>query len=51
VGEKLFTPAAGIVLALGIAMMINTNWLLLARFDIAVLLLVIVDMVVKPFAS
>jgi len=104
VGEKLFTPAAGIVLAMGVAMMINTNWgwghfwiifgllgfastftigigvlaplskkldesiaahgplhpesqamisrlLLIARFDIAVLLLVIVDMVVKPFVS
>ena len=104
VGEKLFSPAAGIVLAAGIAMMINTNWgwghfwitaglvgfastfitgiavlaprskrvdelirtvgveaaetqaairqlLLIARFDIAVLLLVIIDMVVKPFST
>ena len=104
VGEKLFSPAAGIVLLAGIAMMINTNWgwghfwitagligfassfvtgiavlaprskrlhelmqtagptapetqaaiksiLLIARFDMAVLLLVLVDMVVKPFSS
>jgi len=103
VGEKLFSPAAGIVLAAGIAMMVNTDWgwnhfwivaglvgfastfatgigvlsprskkvdelirtvgteapetqaaisqlLLIARFDMAVLLLVIVDMVVKPFS-
>jgi uncharacterized membrane protein len=104
VGEKLFSPAAGIVLLAGIAMMINTNWgwehfwitaglvgfastfvtgiavlaprtrrleelietvgveapetqaaikqlLLIARFDVAVLLLVIIDMVVKPFST
>lgn len=104
VGEKLFSPAAGIVLLAGIAMMVNTNWgwghfwivfgllgfastfalglgvlaplskrvallletagpdapetqaainriLLVARFDIAVLLLVVIDMVVKPFAT
>jgi uncharacterized membrane protein len=104
VGEKLFTPASAIVLAAGIAMMINTNWgwghfwitaglvgfastfvtglgflaprskkvhhliqtvgtnapetqaaikeiLLIARIDVAVLLLVIVDMVVKPFST
>src|SRR3954469_15348058 len=104
IGQKLFSPSAGIVLLAGIAMMINTNWgwghfwitaglvgfastfvtgvavlgprshrtdelirtvgveapetqaairqlLLIARFDIAVLLLVIVDMVVKPFAT
>ena len=104
VGQKLFSPAAGIVLLAGIAMMINTNWgwghfwitvgllgfassfvtgiavlaprskrlhelmdtagpnapetqaaiksiLLIARFDMAVLLLVIVDMVVKPFST
>jgi len=104
VGQKLFSPAAGIVLLAGIAMMINTNlgwghfWitagligfastfvtgvavlgpgsrrvdelirtvgveapetqaaikqlLLVARFDVAVLLLVIVDMVVKPFST
>jgi uncharacterized membrane protein len=104
VGEKLFSPAAGIVLLAGIAMMINTNWgwehfwvtagligfastfvtgiavlaprtkkldammqaqgpnapetqaaikqiLLIARFDMAVLLLVVVDMVVKPFST
>jgi uncharacterized membrane protein len=104
VGQKLFSPAAGIVLIAGIAMMINTNWgwghfwitaglvgfassfvtgiavlaprskrlhelmqtagptapetqaaiksiLLIARFDMAVLLLVIIDMVVKPFSS
>ena len=103
VGERLFSPAAVITLAAGIAMMINTDWgwnhfwvvvgllgfastfvtgmfvlsprarkvnqlvqtvgptapetqaaireiLLIARFDIAVLLLVIVDMVVKPFS-
>ena len=104
VGQKLFSPSAGIVLLAGIAMMINTNWgwghfwitaglvgfaasfvtgiailaprskqlhelmqtagplapetqtairsiLLIARFDMAVLLLVIIDMVVKPFSS
>lgn len=104
VGEKLFSPASGIVLAAGIAMMINLNWgwghfwivaglvgfastfvtglgflaprakrlhglmqtvgptapetqaaiseiLLIARVDIAVLLLVVVDMVVKPFST
>jgi uncharacterized membrane protein len=104
VGQKLFGPAAAVVLAAGIAMMINTNWgwghfwitvglvgfastfitgiallaprsqrlhelmqtagpaapetqaaiksiLLIARFDLAVLLLVIVDMVVKPFST
>jgi uncharacterized membrane protein len=103
VGERLFTPSALVVLAMGIAMMINgsldwgTFWvsfgllgfastfviglfvlaplskrtsaaieasgahspeaqalirriLLVARIDVAVLLLVIVDMVVKPFA-
>jgi len=103
VGEKLFAPAGLIVLLMGIAMMINTNWgwghfwivfgllgyaatfaigigvlsplakqitasaeqngptapetlalidriLLIARFDIAVLLLVVIDMVTKPFA-
>ena len=102
-GERLFTPASAIVLAMGIAMMINTDWgwghfwitigllgfastfitgigflapaskrlhtlmqtsgptapetqaaitriLLIARIDITVLLLVIVDMVVKPFS-
>lgn len=101
-GEKLFAPAGLIVLAMGIAMMINTNWgwgkfwvvaglvgyaltfvtgigvlsplakkidvllkekgpaapetqatiqriLLVARFDIAILLLVVADMVTKPF--
>jgi uncharacterized membrane protein len=104
VGERLFSPAAGVTLLAGIAMMINTNWgwghfwvvfgllgfastfitgiavlsprskklnelvetagvaapetqaairelLLIARFDLAVLLLVIVDMVVKPFST
>ena len=104
VGERLFSPASAIVLAAGIAMMININWgwghfwivaglvgfastfitgvgflaprskklhelmqragptapetqaaisqiLLIARIDIAVLLLVIVDMVVKPFST
>ena len=103
VGEKLFSPAALVVLAMGISMMINTDWgwgsfwidfglagfastfaigigflapmskkvtavieasgpqspeaqalisriLLVARVDIAVLLLVIVDMVTKPFS-
>jgi uncharacterized membrane protein len=103
VGEKLFTPASAIVLAAGIAMMINLDWgwghfwiiagligfastfvtglgflaprakalhelmqtagpmapetqaaiksiLLIARFDMGVLLLVIVDMVTKPFS-
>jgi uncharacterized membrane protein len=102
-GEKLFAPAGLIVLAMGIAMMINTNWgwgkfwvvaglvgygltfvtgigvlsplakkidkllrekgpaapetqdaiqriLLVARFDVSVLLLVIADMVTKPFS-
>lgn len=104
VGERLFSPASAIVLAAGIAMMINIDWgwghfwiiagligfastfttgigflaprskklhelmqtagptapetqaaireiLLIARIDIAVLLLVIVDMVVKPFST
>jgi uncharacterized membrane protein len=104
VGEKLFTPASAIVLAAGIAMMINLDWgwghfwiiagligfastfvtglgflaprakalhelmqtagpmapetqaaiksiLLIARFDMGVLLLVIVDMVTKPFST
>lgn len=104
VGEKLFSPASGIVLLAGIAMMTNINWgwghfwvvaglvgfastfvtgigflgprakrlhglmqtagptapetqaaikqiLLIARIDIAVLLLVVVDMVVKPFST
>jgi uncharacterized membrane protein len=104
VGEKLFSPASGIVLAAGIAMMINVDWgwnhfwvvfgligfastfvtgigflaprakklhelmqtvgptaaesqaaikeiMLIARFDVAVLLLVVVDMVVKPFST
>jgi len=103
VGERLFAPAGGIVLAMGIAMMINTDWgwgkfwivvgllgyaatmvtgmgvlspqakritalseskgptapetlaairkiLLVARFDVAVLLLVVADMVTKPFS-
>lgn len=102
-GEKLFAPGGLIVLAMGIAMMINTNWgwgkfwvvaglvgyaltfvtgigvlsplakkidvllkekgpaapetqatiqriLLVARFDIAILLLVVADMVTKPFS-
>src|SRR5205085_3998509 len=104
VGEKLFSPAAAVVLAAGIAMMVNTNWgwghfwitaglvgfastfvtgigvlaprskalhepmqtagptapetqaairsiLLIPPFDVAVLLLVIVHMVVKPLSS
>lgn len=102
VGEKLFAPAGGIVLAMGIAMTINFHWgfgttwitialvgwalsfvtgiavlsprskrlatlfdtvgaaapqtqaavreiLLIARLDVAVLLLVVVDMVAKPY--
>jgi uncharacterized membrane protein len=102
-GERLFTPVSIIVLAAGIAMMMNLDWgwnhfwiifgligfattfvigigilgptgkragaliaregpaspeaqamisklLLVARFDIAVLMLVVVDMVVKPFS-
>jgi uncharacterized membrane protein len=102
-GEKLFAPGGLIVLAMGIAMMINTNWgwgkfwvvaglvgyaltfvtgigvlsplakkidvllkekgpaapetqatiqriLVVARFDIAILLLVVADMVTKPFS-
>ena len=104
VGEKLFSPASGIVLLAGIAMMVNLDWgwghfwitaglvgfaatfvtgvgflaprakklhalmetagptapetqaaireiLRIARIDTAVLLLVVVDMVVKPFSS
>jgi uncharacterized membrane protein len=103
VGERLFAPAGGIVFAMGIAMMINTDWgwgkfwvvvgligyaltmftgmavlspqakriaelseskgttapetlaairriLLIARFDVAVLLVVVADMVTKPFS-
>ena len=103
VGERLFAPAGGIVLLMGIAMMINTSWgwgtfwvdvglagyalsfltgiavlspqtkkinelaaakgatapetlaairriLLIARFDVAVLLIVVADMVTKPFS-
>ena len=103
-GERLFAPAGMIVLLMGIAMMINTDWgwgkfwvvarlvgyalsfvtgvavlsplakkvdvllrtegptapatqaaiqriLLIARFDIAILLLVVADMVTKPFSS
>jgi uncharacterized membrane protein len=103
VGEKIFAPAGGVVVAMGVAMMINTNWgwgtfwvvaglvgyaitfvvgigvlaplakkivatteakgaadpettalvrriLLIARLDILMLFLVVVDMVVKPFA-
>jgi uncharacterized membrane protein len=103
VGDRLFSPSSGIVLAAGIAMMINTDWgwghfwvtaglvgfastfvtgmfvlsprarrlnelmqtagplapetqaaikqiLMIARFDVAVLFLVVVDMVVKPFS-
>ncbi len=102
-GEKIFAPAGLVVLLMGIAMMINTNWgwgtfwidaglvgyaitfvtgiavlsplakkveasaehngpehpetlalvdriLLIARVDIAVLLVVIADMVTKPFS-
>jgi uncharacterized membrane protein len=103
VGEKLFAPAGLIVLLMGVAMMLNTNWgwgrfwivagligyaltfttgigvlaplakkidasvetngathpdtialvkriMLIVRFDIAMLLLVIADMVTKPFS-
>lgn len=102
-GEKLFAPAGLVVLGLGIAMMVNTDWgwgkfwvvaglvgygltfvtgiavlsplakkidalmadkgpaapetqaaiqriLVVARFDVAVLLLVVADMVTKPFS-
>jgi len=102
-GERLFAPAGGVVFAMGIAMMINTDWgwgkfwvvvgligyamtmftgmailspqakritelaeskgptapetlaairriMLVARFDIAVLLVVVADMVTKPFS-
>jgi uncharacterized membrane protein len=102
-GERLFAPAGLIVLVMGIAMMVDTNWgwgkfwivaglvgygltfvtgvavlsplakkidallkakgptapetqaaiqriLLVARFDIAILLLVVADMVTKPFS-
>lgn len=102
-GEKIFAPAGGVVFAMGIAMMINTDWgwgkfwvvvgligyamtmftgvailspqakritelaaskgptapetqaairriLLVARFDVAVLLVVVADMVTKPFS-
>lgn len=102
-GERLFAPAGGVVLVMGIAMMINTNWgwgkfwvvagligyamsmaigiavltpqskriaelsetkgttdpetqaairriLVIARFDVAVLVLVVADMVTKPFS-
>jgi uncharacterized membrane protein len=103
VGEKLFAPAGIVVVAMGVAMMVNTNWgwgkfwvvaglvgyaitfvtgvavlapmtkriaalteekgaadpetaaaitlvLQIVRIDIAMLLLVVVDMVVKPFS-
>jgi uncharacterized membrane protein len=103
VGEKLFAPAGLVVVAMGIAMMVNTDWgwgrfwviaglvgyaitfvtgvgvlsprakkivalteekgvthpetqaaiariLLIARADVALLFLVVVDMVVKPFS-
>jgi uncharacterized membrane protein len=103
VGEKVFAPAGLVVLAMGIAMMLNTNWgwdtfwidaglvgyalsfgvgvgvlsplakkidasaeqngpthpetialigriLLIARVDVCVLLLVVADMVTKPFS-
>ncbi|MBV8065392.1 MAG: DUF2269 family protein, partial [Actinobacteria bacterium] len=102
-GERIFAPAGGIVFAMGIAMMINTDWgwgkfwvvvgligyamtmvtgiaflspqarriaelgeskgptapetlaairkiMLVARFDVAVLLVVVADMVTKPFS-
>jgi len=103
VGERIFAPAGLVVVAMGIAMMVNTNWgwgkfwvtagligyvitfftgigvlapgtkkivalteekgathpdtqaaikriLLIARVDVAMLFLVVVDMVVKPFS-
>jgi uncharacterized membrane protein len=103
VGEKLFAPAGIVVVAMGVAMMVNTNWgwgkfwviaglvgyaitfvtgvgvlspmtkkiaalteekgpnhpetaaaitrvLQIVRIDVAMLLLVVVDMVVKPFS-
>jgi uncharacterized membrane protein len=103
VGEKLFAPAGVVVVAMGVAMMVNTNWgwgkfwviaglvgyaitfvtgvavlsprtkkiaalmqekgpndpetaaaitrvLQIVRIDVAMLLLVVVDMVVKPFS-
>ena len=103
VGEKVFAPAGIVVVAMGVAMMVNTNWgwgkfwvivglvgyaitfvtgvgvlspltkkanalidekgvthpettalikriLLIARVDVAMLFLVVIDMVVKPFA-
>ncbi len=103
VGQRLFAPAGGVVLAMGVAMMINTDWgwgkfwvdaglagyalsmgigtgvlsplakriaalsesqgptapetlaavsriLFIARFDVAILLLVVADMVTKPFS-
>ncbi len=103
VGERIFAPAGLVVFAMGIAMMVNTNWgwgkfwvtaglvgyvitfftgigvlapgtkkivalteekgalhpetqaairriLLIARVDVAMLFLVVVDMVVKPFS-
>jgi uncharacterized membrane protein len=103
VGEKLFAPAGVVVVAMGVAMMVNTNWgwgkfwviaglvgyaitfvtgvavlaprtkkiaaltqekgathpetaaaitrvLQIVRVDVAMLLLVVVDMVVKPFS-
>jgi uncharacterized membrane protein len=103
VGERIFAPAGLVVVAMGVAMMVNTSWgwgrfwvvaglvgygitfvigtgvlspgtkkivaltaekgathpetqaairriLLIARVDVAMLILVVVDMVVKPFA-
>jgi hypothetical protein len=67
VGEKLFAPAGGVALAMGIAMVINSpeigfgdaapetqaairKILLIARIDVAVLLVVVMDMLVKPFS-
>src|SRR5215213_4639943 len=61
-GERIFAPAGLVVVAMGIAMMINGDLdhpetealidriLVIARFDIAMLLLVVVDMVAKPFS-
>jgi len=69
-GERLFAPAGLVVLAMGIAMVINrhigwgTFWvdaglvgyaaigriLLIARVDLGLLLLVIADMLLKPFS-
>ena len=55
VGEKLFAPAGGIVLAMGInspEINFGMTWeiLLISRVDIAVLVNVVFDMLMKPFS-